>query len=310
VDFLCKQKRLPTHFVDEVFPLWKKTPSQHNTSKTLLCCEKSWTTTFSDKPLSFSTLHPTKNHVLLKNFAWEDQLGEEFCSLSEDCTQPLMNQFTFDHQDFVDSHSPVDLSVFRHFQMHEWSLGSSNLSNFNSFDYMIDTLSSLSLGRGPLLRGLGVCHESSSPLTCDLHDPRFELGRYCDRLSITTTTNSSDSTSFRFSVGDYPMKPPSERSESINDLAPITSNVINTTVLERWDRSGDFCQVIGLIRDINQFTRLFLESSFTSPRTLRRSKFSRENVDRLLASSTIEHCTSTLFSLSSFQVQKRQMMKV
>lgn len=165
--------------------------------------------------------------------------------------------------------------------------------------------SDLSLGDGPLLQGLGRSMPSE-PTTWMNHSDMERSGIISDpslrNLQASTIASSSGSPSTSCSIGGKRVRAPADR--STNRLAAISSNIINTSVIESWDTEREFTEVSNLLKDIKAFKNLFTLG--LPDRHMRRSKMSLDNQEILMAGDTIEESADYECIMSVFQVPKKE----
>ena len=165
--------------------------------------------------------------------------------------------------------------------------------------------SDLSLGDGPLLQGLGRT-PPSEPTSWMSPSVMLRAGAISDphlfHLKASTIASSSGSPSSSCSIGGKRVKAPSDRSSG--RLAPLSSNIVNTSVIESWDTENEFKEVSKLLKDVDEFKKLFCAELPDSH--LRRSKMSAENQTILIEGDTIEESDEYRCVMSVFQVPKKE----
>lgn len=164
--------------------------------------------------------------------------------------------------------------------------------------------SDLSLGDGPLLQGLGRSIPTEPTFWMN-HSVMERSGIISDphlrNLQASTIASSSGSPSSTCSIGGKRVKAPADR--STGRLAEISSNIVNTSVIESWDTENEFKEVSVFMKDIKKFQSLFISELPDSH--MRRSKMSTDNQDILMSGDTVEESDTYYCCMSVFQVPKK-----
>lgn len=163
--------------------------------------------------------------------------------------------------------------------------------NFKTCDF----LSSLNLGFGPLCRGWGLVAPTCSQISL------FEADDFGQTDVYTPTKVYTPSSGTPTVFGTNNFRTPSIRSNRILD--EITTNVIDTQIIRKWDDLNEASGLLDCIEKVEIFQSLFVSHDFSD---IRRSNISIDNTDRLLNWDTVELCVDEPKAfLKSFQVPKK-----
>jgi hypothetical protein len=167
-----------------------------------------------------------------------------------------------------------------------------------------ETLSPLGLGLGQSWKGIGTEPLQNPLWTYNLTSGNHSPQENYHSVVSSQILSSSDQVSSAYSVDGVRVKPQSVRSNRV--LASLTSNIIDTYMIESWDVENIFKPIAGIIRRHDCFLDLFL-SKTPVHKIMRRSKMSMENVNIIIESQTIEdvNIADVIALIKVFQVPKK-----